>query len=163
MLPGRNAMFCSRKTADKLTRTVIRMDGSVIRVPILVVDDDKDYRILVRHQLEAAGYQVLESADGNSAFMILDEERVPLVILDIVMPQIEGLEIITRLRRQGCRSKILAVSGVGKADEYLNLAVRLGADARFEKSRPVSDLLGAVQGLIRHSIVAGGETPRQSG
>src|SRR6266702_62972 len=98
-------MFCSRKTADKLTRTVIRMEGSVIRVPILVVDDDKDYRILVRHQLEAAGYQVLESADGNSAFTILDEERVPLVILDIVMPQIEGLEIITRLRRQGCRSK----------------------------------------------------------
>jgi two-component system OmpR family response regulator len=139
------------------------MDGSNLRVPILVVDDDKDYRILVRHQLEAVGYQVLESADGNGAFTILGEESVPLVILDIVMPQLEGLEIIRRLRRQGCRSKILAVSGVGKADEYLKLAVRLGADARFEKSRPVSDLLGAVQGLIRHSSAAYDETPRQSG
>lgn len=127
------------------------MDGLIPKMPILVVDDDRDYRILVRHRLEAAGYQVLESPDGNGAFTILDEESVPLMILDIVMPHVEGLEIIRRLRRQGCRSKILAVSGVGKADEYLNLAVRLGADARFEKSRPMSDLLTAVQGLIRLS------------
>ena len=124
------------------------MDGSFSKVPILVVDDDRDYRILVRHQLEAAGYQVLETADGNNAFTILGEQDIPLVILDIVMPQIEGLEIIRGLRRQGCRSMILAVSGVGKADEYLNLAVRLGADARFEKSRPASDLLAAVDDLV---------------
>jgi DNA-binding response OmpR family regulator len=124
------------------------MDGSFSKVPILVVDDDRDYRILVRHQLEAAGYQVLETADGNKAFTLLGEQDIPLVILDIVMPQIEGLEIIRGLRRQGCCSKILAVSGVGKADEYLNLAIRLGADARFEKSRPASDLLAAVHYLI---------------
>lgn len=124
------------------------MDGTLSKAPILVVDDDIDYRILVRHQLEAVGYRVLETADGHNAFTILGEQDVPLVILDIVMPQIEGLEIIRGLRRQGCRSMILAVSGVGKADEYLNLAVRLGADARFEKSRPLSDLLAAVQNLI---------------
>jgi CheY-like chemotaxis protein len=64
------------------------------------------------------------------------------------MPRIEGLEVIRRLRRQGCRSKILAVSGAGQADQYLKMAVRLGADARFEKARPVSDLLGEVQQLI---------------
>jgi len=124
------------------------MDGSISKVPILVVDDDRDYRILVRHQLEAGGYQVLETADGNNAFTVLGEQDIPLVILDIVMPQIEGLEIIRGLRRQGCRSMILAVSGVGKADEYLNLAVRLGADARFEKGRPAADLLAVVQNLI---------------
>lgn len=124
------------------------MDGRIPSGPILVVDDDKDYRILVRQQVEAAGYQVIESADGNSACTILGEQCVRLVILDIVMPDIEGLEIIRRLRRQGCRSKILAVSGVGKADVYLKLAVRLGADAGFEKSQPVSDLLVAVQELI---------------
>ena len=124
------------------------MDGWIPNGPILVVDDDQDYRILVRQQVEAAGYQVLESAHGDGACTIVGEQCVGLVILDIVMPDIEGLEIIRRLRSQGCRSKILAVSGVGKADEYLNLAVRLGADAGFEKSRPVSDLLVAVQELI---------------
>jgi len=127
------------------------MSRSIAKSAILVVDDDSDYRILVRYQLEAVGYQVLESADGNSAFRLLGEHCVPLVILDIVMPNVEGLEMISRLRRQGCRSKILAVSGVGKAEEYLQLAVRLGADAKFEKSRPVSDLLGAVEGLIGRS------------
>ena len=44
---------------------VSRMDGSISKVPILLVDDDRDYRILVRHQLEAVGYHVLETADGN--------------------------------------------------------------------------------------------------
>jgi CheY-like chemotaxis protein len=118
------------------------------KVEILVVDDDKDYRVLLRHQLEGAGYQVLESTDGQSAIAVLGQQYIPLVILDIVMPDVEGIELITRLRRQGCRSKILAVSGAGKADEYLNLAIRLGADEKFDKCRPVSDLLGTVQALM---------------
>jgi DNA-binding response OmpR family regulator len=152
-----------KKTADKLTRTVIGVDGRIPKGPILVVDDDQDYRILVRQQLESVGYQVLESADGNSACRILGEQCVQLVILDIVMPEIEGLEIVSRLRRQGCSSKILAVSGVGKADEYLRLAIRLGADARFEKTRSVSDLLMVVQGLIGRSSAPGDEIPPESG
>jgi DNA-binding response OmpR family regulator len=124
------------------------MNISTPKVEILVVDDDRDYRVLIRHQLEGAGYQVLESTDGQSAFAVLGQQYIPLVILDIVMPDVEGIELITRLRRQGCRSKILAVSGAGKADEYLNLAIRLGADDKFDKCRPVSDLLGTVQALI---------------
>src|ERR1051325_2066211 len=124
------------------------MDGTLSKAPILVWDDDMDYRILIRHQLEAAGYHVLETADGHRVLTMLGKQDVPLVILDIVMPQVEGLEIIRTLRRQGCRSMILAVSGVSKADEYLDLAIRLGANARFEKDRPVSDLLAAVQDLI---------------
>ena len=124
------------------------MNISMPKVEILVVDDDRDYRVLLRHQLERAGYQVLESTDGQSAFTVLGRQYIPLVILDIVMPDVEGIELITRLRRQGCRSKILAVSGAGKADEYLNLAIRLGADEKFDKCGPVSDLLGTVQALI---------------
>ena len=84
------------------------MNISTPKVEILVVDDDRDYRVLIRHQLEGAGYQVLESADGQSAFAVLGRQYIPLVILDIVMPDVEGIELITRLRRQGCRSKILA-------------------------------------------------------
>ena len=126
------------------------MDERVAKLPILVIDDDLDYRILTRHQLEAAGYQVLDS-DGNNALTLLGEQAVALVILDIVMPDIEGLEIIRRLRRQGCRVKVLAISGAGKADAYLRLALLLGADATFEKSRPVSQLLVAVQRLIESS------------
>src|SRR5690349_14123738 len=131
------------------------------KLPILVVDDDRDYRILARHQLEAAGYLVLD-ADATRACTILTEQRVRLVILDIVMPDVEGLEIIRRLRREGCSSKILAVSGAGKADEYLKLAVRLGADAKLEKSNPISDLLAAVQGLIGTSNAPRNQTPAES-
>jgi len=124
------------------------VDRRTSTVPILVIDDDQDYRILLRYQLEAAGYEVLESADGNTAYAVIGEQDVQLVILDIVMPRIEGLEIIRSLRRQGCRAKILAVSGAGKADQYLKVAVRLGADARLEKASPARDLLVAVERLI---------------
>jgi CheY-like chemotaxis protein len=138
------------------------VDGWIPNGPILVVDDDLDYRILARHQLEAAGYLVLDSADARSACTILTEQPVRLVILDIVMPDVEGLEIIRRLRREGCRSRILAVSGAAKADEYLELAVRLGADAKFEKGSPAGDLLAAVQGLIGTSSAPRNESLPES-
>jgi len=47
------------------------VDRSTSTVPILVIDDDQDYRILLRYQLEAAGYEVLESADGNTAYAVI--------------------------------------------------------------------------------------------
>ena len=53
------------------------MEGSIPKIAILVVDDDKDYRILVRSQLEAVGYQVLEAADGRSAIALLSKQFVP--------------------------------------------------------------------------------------
>jgi len=71
-----------------------------------------------------------------------------LIILDIVMPDTEGLETISRLRRAGVRTKILAVSGVDKAREYLELAVMMGADAKVGKIRPISELLKVVQLLV---------------
>src|SRR5712692_3200951 len=138
------------------------MQKSTPKAEILVVDDDQDYRVLIRHQLEALGYQVLESADGYSAFAILGQQYIPLIILDIVMPHIEGLEIIRRPRRKACPSKILAVSGAGKADEYLKIAGLLGADKTFEKTGPVSDLLEAVQGLIGRANAPREEMPAWS-
>lgn len=123
------------------------MEASTAKPRILVVDDDSDYRILVRHHLEASGYEVLESADGANACAMLRHEEVSLVVLDLIMPQVEGLETITRLRRQGCQAKILAVSGVGQAEVYLRMAVWLGANASLEKATPLSDLSAEIERL----------------
>jgi len=118
------------------------------RRPILVVDDDESYRAILRHHLEALGYQVLEAEDGAQGFHIASQRPLQLIILDIVMPDTEGLETTSRLRRAGIRTKILAVSGVDKAREYLELAVMMGADAKVGKIRPISELLKVVQLLV---------------
>jgi CheY-like chemotaxis protein len=116
--------------------------------PVLVVDDDEDYRTLLCHRLEGLGYSIREASDGAKAYQIASRELVALMILDIVMPDMDGLETITRLRRHGFRTPILAISGVGRGREYLDIAARLGADAKIEKTRPMTELLTAVVGLL---------------
>lgn len=115
---------------------------------ILVVDDDESYRAILRHHLQAQGYEVLEAADGTEGCDIASHQPLQLVILDIVMPRSEGLETISRLRHEGVRTKILAISGAGRAREYLKLACGLGADAGLEKIRPIAELLSLVHSLV---------------
>ena len=64
---------------------------------------------------------------------------------------IEGLETVSQLRRQHVRTKVVVVSGVDRASEYLHIARRLGADAAFEKSRPISELLTLVGPLLQQA------------
>lgn len=116
--------------------------------PVLLVDDDEAYRAILRHCLEQLGCEVLEAADGAKAYKILSKTSVRLVVLDIVMPNTEGLETISRLRHEGFRTKILAVSGATKACEYLRVAALLGADANMEKIRPVSELVTLILALL---------------
>jgi two-component system response regulator (stage 0 sporulation protein F) len=118
---------------------------------ILVVDDGESYRLVLRHHLEALGYQVEEAEDGAQGCSIASRKPFELIILDMIMPKTEGLETISRLRRAGIRTKILAISGAGRAREYLKLACKLGADAEVEKIMPISALLSLVQSLTENS------------
>ena len=124
------------------------MDIPSVRSRILVIDDDESYRILLRHYLEKSGYDVIDAADGANALRIVRVEQLQLLILDIVMPDMEGLETIQELRRQGNKTKILAVSGAGQAQGYLKMAKLFGADATADKCTPMPELLGTVATLI---------------
>ena len=117
--------------------------------PILLVDDDESYRILLRHHLEAQGYRILEAEDGIKASSILRRSSIRLMILDLVMPNKEGLETIYALRRERVHTKILAISGAARAPIYLDMASRFGADAGIEKIRPMSELLDKVHSLLQ--------------
>ena len=115
---------------------------------VLLVDDDASYRKLLLYYLQNAGYEVLEADDGFAALRMVEVHQPRLLIIDIVMPGMEGLETIRLLRRQRTPAKILAVSGVDKAHQYLKLATQFGADAIAEKGRPVSELLDSINTLI---------------
>jgi len=150
----------NQKATDKRIR---RGDCMQPTQPILLVDDDESYRAILRHHLEALGYEVLEAEDGAQGCRTAFGRHPRLIILDIVMPGTEGLETISRLRHAGDRTKILAISGAGRARDYLEVAGTLGADAGIEKVRPVAELLSLVQSLAGNRDPGAGYIRTHSG
>jgi YesN/AraC family two-component response regulator len=101
---------------------------------------------MLRDMMTHAGHQVHEASDGKEALQTYQDCRGSVVILDIVMPEMEGLETITELKRIDPDVRIIAISGGGRFEpaSYLEVAVRLGALRAFAKPVDNSDLLATV-------------------
>lgn len=116
---------------------------------ILIVDDDAQFRLMLRRILEREGYEVFEACDGKQGLTAFRRLRTDLVITDIIMPEKEGVETILALRREFPAVKIMAVSGGGRnaPGDYLTLAKKLGAQVTMEKPLNRSQLLEEVKVL----------------
>ncbi len=117
---------------------------------ILVIDDDEQLRIMLKQLFERNGYEVITASDGEKGIRLFNETGADLIITDLIMPEKEGLETITELRRTHPDLKIIAISGGGrvKPDDYLKLAESLGATRSFVKPVDRDVLLTAVNELI---------------
>lgn len=125
-------------------------ESPVEKQKILVVDDDDQTRRLFRMVLEKAGYEVSEAANGRYALNHLDSEMVDLIVADIIMPDMEGLETIQHITKRFPTIKIIAISGGGKIgpDDYLKMARALGAHRALQKPIDPDDLQEAVRELL---------------
>jgi DNA-binding response OmpR family regulator len=113
---------------------------------ILLIDDEKQFRQALRQVLEKAGYEVVEARNGQEGLQCYRNAPADLVIMDLIMPEMEGIETIMELRREFEDLKIIAVSG---GDRYLLDAARhLGAQHIFQKPFAMNELLDAVQKLL---------------
>lgn len=115
---------------------------------ILVIDDELPMRRLLSRVLTGAGYTVHEAADGKAGIALFHDVHPALVITDIVMPEMEGIDTIRKLRRDGSPVPILAVSGGTNHPLYLRAAAGLGASAALAKPFAAKDLLKAVTELL---------------
>lgn len=117
---------------------------------ILVVDDDDAVRAMIEQMLTRAGYPVRTATNGVEALESFRREPADLVVLDIVMPEKEGLETIIELRRDFPHVKIIAVSGGGRVgpQSYIELAEKFGAQKSFNKPIRRQELLAAVEELV---------------
>lgn len=117
---------------------------------ILVMDDDALLRGVLRVALEAAGYDVMEAADGEVGLRLYREHDADLVLVDIFMPERDGLEVIRELRAERPHLKILAVSGGGQRGqvEILKAATALGASRTLRKPFEPRNLLTAIRELL---------------
>ena len=113
---------------------------------ILVADDNDQVRNLLREILQTAGHQVFEARDGHDALSMIPSIRPTLAIVDMVMPNQDGTEVIQTLRREHKEIKVIAISG-GLSDEELNgsdLAKRCGATRAIQKPFDIRLLLNTV-------------------
>ena len=116
---------------------------------ILVVDDEEIIRFTLRQMLQKAGHEVFEAANGHVALKTFEDLGVDLVITDIIMPEKEGIETITEIRRRKPELKIIAVSGSAlESGLLLSAARKLGADASLEKPIRRAELLDLVARLM---------------
>src|SRR3974390_701275 len=116
---------------------------------ILLIEDDSALRRMLYYDLIAAGYAVSEAVHGADGLVQLRNNPVDLVIPDMLMPEMDGVETIQQLRRSFPDVKIMAISGGGLAspDHYLRIAKKLGADKTLKKPFPFPELLYVVHEL----------------
>ena len=118
---------------------------------ILIVDDEDQIRGLLRQAFEGAGYEVAEAQDGQEAMAQYRQSPTDLVILDILMPEKEGLETIIDLRREFPAIKIVAISGGSERAHVnlLDLAKRLGARDAVKKPFEVHSLVDLATSIVK--------------
>jgi DNA-binding response OmpR family regulator len=117
---------------------------------VLIVDDDPYFRKLVAKILEKDGYETMTAPDGNVGLKTFKAHHPDLTIVDMIMPEKEGLETIMALKRIDPQVKIIAISGGGKADPftYLQMAKKLGAAETLVKPLERHQLLEKVTCLL---------------
>jgi DNA-binding response OmpR family regulator len=117
---------------------------------ILVIDDEEPMRLMLRRSLTKAGYETFEAANGKEALSLQEKNPADLIITDIIMPEMEGIDTIMTFRENYPKVKIIAISGGGQigSDEYLDLADKLGADWTFAKPFSINRLMSAVEELL---------------
>ena len=113
---------------------------------ILVVDDDSMVREALRALLTVKGHDVVLASDGRHAMAACAAMPVDLAIVDILMPDKDGIETIREVRRGYPRTRIIAISGGSQVrdTDFLGMAEKLGADRIFQKPVEPRALLGAV-------------------
>ena len=129
---------------------------------ILIVEDEKDIRDLVRYNLEAEGFAVVEASDGEIGLALTARERPALVILDLMLPGVPGLEVCRRLRtrEETLRVPILILTArAAEVDKVLGL--EMGADDYVTKPFSPRELVARVKAVLRRAYGAVPDRPHE--
>jgi len=134
----------------------------VTKARILVVDDDQDMVRGLEDNLALEEYEVLTAADGETGLATALSQKPDLVILDIMMPGMDGLDVCRRLRRQNKDVRILLLTAKGQESDKV-LGLELGADDYVSKPFGLLELLARVKAQLRRAGAAGKQITYQCG
>ncbi|MBI2461008.1 MAG: response regulator [Candidatus Rokubacteria bacterium] len=115
-----------------------------MRQTILVVDDEEAIRRLLTESLTRAGYRVAAAGSGREALALVEQEPPDLIILDLVMPEMDGIEALRRIRERGVTAKVLILTAYGTAQQ-IREARALGVREFIGKPFDLDRLVGIVR------------------
>jgi two-component system KDP operon response regulator KdpE len=125
---------------------------------ILVIDDEPAIRRFLRTSLGAEGYDVLEAEDGETGLAMLRRNAVDLLVLDLGLPGMDGLQVLQQLRDGGTPLPVIVLSS--RTDEIGKVkALDIGADDYVTKPFGMDELLARIRAALRHRLQQEGEKP----
>lgn len=111
---------------------------------VLVVDDEENIRFLVESALQLAGMETIGAEDGRSGLALVASERPDLVVLDVMMPELDGFEVLQRLRDSGSRVPVIFLTARDSTDDRVR-GLTAGGDDYMVKPFAVAELVARVQ------------------
>src|SRR5213594_3095288 len=124
---------------------------------ILLVDDEESIQTLLTYPLERDGYRVVQARDGDEALRRFAEETVDLVVLDVMLPRLDGLEVCKRLRSESSVPIIMLTARGEELDKVLGL--ELGADDYITKPFSIREFRSRVRALLRRAAAPRSPSP----
>src|SRR6201993_1755875 len=112
---------------------------------VLIADDDPGIRLVLRHRIEAAGYQVEETAESQSTLQALMSNRFDVALVDIMMPGTGGLEVLSKARDEGTRTLVIVITAASTMNNAVE-AMKRGAHDYLTKPFENLDLVAAAVG-----------------
>jgi DNA-binding response OmpR family regulator len=117
---------------------------------VLVIEDSAALRVSLETALRSAGYAVDAAADGTTGLWRAESETYDVILLDLLLPGVAGLEVLRRLRARGERARVLAITALDGVDDRVR-GLDLGADDYLTKPFAVQELLARVRSLCRRA------------
>ena len=116
---------------------------------ILLIEDEDSARMVLRQMLEGEGHEVIEARHGREALVLYDRVSIDIIITDIFMPAMDGIETIKELGKRKPRPKIIAISGGGSFDPdgMLDMAKHLGARQTLAKPFTSEEISAAIRAV----------------
>jgi two-component system OmpR family response regulator len=130
---------------------------------VLLVEDDRDVAAYLEKGLKEQGYTVDLGKDGKTGLFLASTEQYDVMVIDRMLPELDGLAIVRAIRANGDRAPVLILSTLGEVDDRVE-GLRAGADDYLTKPFAFSELLARIEALVRRATApAGNETVLRAG
>ena len=134
--------------------------GAEPEATVLVVDDNREIVYSISELLKYEGYRTLAAYDGMQALDVMEKEQVDLILLDVMMPRLNGLSALMKLREKSRIPVIILSAKTEESDKVSGLV--LGADDYVEKPYNAAELIARVKAHLRRYRAWGGEKPKEA-
>jgi two-component system response regulator MprA len=129
----------------------LRMDENASPLSVLVVEDDAELAQLLAEQLGAAGYQVEVEADGRMAIDLVAVRSFDVILLDRMLPAIDGVDVLKRLRREQVDVPVILLTALGRLAERVE-GLDAGADDYIVKPFEIDELIARIRTVLRRRV-----------